>query len=209
MTETRGGLPILAFPSLSAWEGWLAAQPREVRGVWLKLAKGGTGVATVSRDEAIDGALCHGWIDGQPGKYDDTYWLIRFTPRRPRSKWSAINRQRALALMEAGRMAPAGRAEVERARADGRWEAAYAPQSTAAPPDDLRRALDASPAARRLFDELDSTNRYAIIYRVGDAKKPETRARRIAQYVAMLERGETIYPRKGQQTNRDGHPGHR
>jgi uncharacterized protein YdeI (YjbR/CyaY-like superfamily) len=197
MTDTKGGLPILAFPAQAAWEEWLAAQPPTARGLWLKLAKKDTGIATVSQPEAIESALCHGWIDGQLGKFDDTYWLIRFTPRGPQSKWSAINRDRATKLIAGGRMLPTGLREVERAQADGRWEVAYAPQSTATAPDDLAAALAAHPAAQQLFDTLDSANRYAIIYRVGDAKKPETRARRIEQYVAMLLRGETIHPRKG------------
>lgn len=197
MTDTKGGLPILAFPAQAAWEEWLVAQPPTARGLWLKLAKKDTGIATVSQPEAIESALCHGWIDGQLGKFDDTYWLIRFTPRGPQSKWSAINRDRATKLIAGGRMLPTGLREVERAQADGRWEVAYAPQSTATAPDDLAAALAAHPAAQQLFDTLDSANRYAIIYRVGDAKKPETRARRIEQYVAMLLRGETIHPRKG------------
>ena len=197
MTDTKGGLPILAFPAQAAWEEWLAAQPPTARGLWLKLAKKDTGIATVSQPEAIESALCHGWIDGQLGKFDDTYWLIRFTPRGPQSKWSAINRDRATKLIAGGRMLPTGLREVERAQADGRWEVAYAPQSTATAPDDLAAALAAHPAAQQFFDTLDSANRYAIIYRVGDAKKPETRARRIEQYVAMLLRGETIHPRKG------------
>ncbi len=197
MTESRRELPILAFVSQAAWEGWLAGQPRAVKGVWLKLAKKDSGIASVSQVEAVEAALCHGWIDGQGDKYDADYWLIRFTPRGPQSKWSEINRTRVLALIAAGRMRPAGLAEVERARADGRWDAAYAPQSTATVPDDLQQALDADPTAQAAFDGLDRTNRYAIIHRVGEAKRPETRTRRIAQFVAMLARGEAIYPRKG------------
>ncbi len=146
--------------------------------------------------EAVESALCHGWIDGQGAKFDEDFWLVRFTPRKPRSKWSEVNRTRVLALIEEGRMQPAGLREVERARADGRWDAAYAPPSSAVVPDDLQRALDADDAARQAFERLNKVNRYAIIHRVGDAKKPETRARRIAQYVAMLARGETIYPQK-------------
>ena len=190
-------MPILAFPAQAAWEEWLAAQPPTARGLWLKLAKKDTGIATVSQTEAIESALCYGWIDGQGGKFDETYWLIRFTPRGPQSRWSAINRDRVLKLIASGRMQPAGLREVERAQADGRWAAAYAPQSTATAPDDLAAALAAHPAAQAFFDTLDSTNRYAIIYRVGDAKRLEARARRIEQYVAMLLRGETIHPRKG------------
>ncbi len=197
MSGTKGGLPILAFPSQAAWEEWLAAQPPTVRGLWLKLAKKDAGIATVSRTEAVESALCHGWIDGQGDKFDADYWLIRFTPRGPQSRWSAINRDWAVTLIASGRMQPAGLREVERARADGRWERAYAPPSTATAPPDLAAALAANPDAQKLYDALDSTNRYAIIYRVGDAKKPETRTRWIGQYVAMLTRGETIYPRKG------------
>jgi uncharacterized protein YdeI (YjbR/CyaY-like superfamily) len=193
MSDTKGGLPILAFSTQEAWEGWLAAQPRDARGVWLKLAKRTSGIASVAQGEAIESALCHGWIDGQLGKYDDDYWLIRFTPRGPQSRWSAINRDRALALIESRRMQPAGLAEVERARADGRWDAAYASQGTATVPDDFQAALDASPEAAHRFAALDRANRYAMIYRVGDAKKPETRARRIAQFIAMLEHGEVIH----------------
>lgn len=195
-TPTRD-LPILPFPSQASWEEWLAAEPRTSRGIWLKLAKKDRGIATVSQAEAVESALCHGWIDGQLGKFDDDYWLIRFTPRGPKSRWSAINRDRALALLAAGRMAPAGQAEVARAQADGRWEAAYAPQSAATVPDDLAAALAANPDAERHFATLDRANRYAIIYRVNDVKKPETRARRIAQFVAMLARGDALHPRKG------------
>jgi uncharacterized protein YdeI (YjbR/CyaY-like superfamily) len=193
---TERDLPVIAFPSRAQWEAWLAAQPTNSKGLWLKLAKKTSGIAGVSRQEAIDAALCHGWIDGQLDKFDEDFWLIRFTPRKPRSKWSGNNRSRAIELMAEDRMTPAGLQEIERAQADGRWDAAYAPQSTAAVPDDLQKALDAAAPAKRLFEELDSTNRYAILYRVHNAKKPETRARRIETYVAMLARGDTLYPRK-------------
>jgi uncharacterized protein YdeI (YjbR/CyaY-like superfamily) len=195
-SETSAGLPVLAFASGSDWEGWLAGQPRASKGLWLKIAKKESGIRSVSRQEAIDGALCHGWIDGQLQKFDEQYWLIRFTPRSSRSKWSKINQIRVQELIDQGRMNAAGLAEVERARADGRWEAAYAPQSKAAVPDDLQLALDRNPAAQSLFSQLDSVNRYAILYRVHDAKKPETRAARIEKFVLMLARGETIYPLK-------------
>lgn len=152
----------------------------------------------MSRQEAIDGALCHGWIDGQLQKYDERYWLIRFTPRSSRSKWSKINRARVGTLINDNRMSPAGLEEVQRAKADGRWQAAYAPQSKAVVPADLQRALDKNPKAKQLFSTLDSANRYAILYLVHDAKKPETRASRIEQYVEMLARGETLHPRKPQ-----------
>lgn len=193
-------LPVLAFKSLRAWESWLAEQPTTSAGVWLKLAKTSaktsTGVASVSRQEAIDGALCHGWIDGQFDSFDHQWWLIRFTPRKPTSRWSQNNRKRALVLIEEQRMTKAGLAQIERAKADGRWDHAYAGQSKAIVPPDLAAALAGNNKARIFFDGLDSHNRYAVLYRIHTAKKPETRARHIATFVAMLDRGETIYPRK-------------
>jgi uncharacterized protein YdeI (YjbR/CyaY-like superfamily) len=191
--ETRGGLPILSFADAAALEAWLAEQPRESAGLWLKLAKKGSGIRSVSKAEAVDAALCHGWIDGQLNPYDDKSWLIRFTPRRPRSKWSQVNRERAEALIAAGRMRPAGLAEIDAAKADGRWADAYPPHSRAEPPPELQAALDASPKAAAFFATLKGANRYGLIYRVLDAKRPETRAKRIAQFVAMLERGETLF----------------
>lgn len=193
MSETRKGLPILSFENAPALEAWLEGAGPAHGGIWLKLAKKGSGVASVSRSEAIDAALCHGWIDGQLDKYDEASWLIRFTPRRARSKWSAVNAQRAEELAAAGRMRAAGLAQVEAAKADGRWQAAYAPQSRAEVPEDLRAALDASPKAAAFFVRLKGANRYAILYRIGAVKKPETRARKIADFVAMLERGETVH----------------
>jgi uncharacterized protein YdeI (YjbR/CyaY-like superfamily) len=148
----------------------------------------------VTYAEAVEAALAHGWIDGQVKKFDDAYYLQRFTPRRPRSRWSRINRDRAIALIERGAMQPAGLREVERAKADGRWAAAYEPPSKIGVPEDLRQALDANDRARARFETLDSQNRYAILYRVHDAKRPETRARRIAEFVAMLAEGRTPYP---------------
>ena len=191
--ETRAGLPIRAFADAAAWEAWLAAQPRDVPGVWLKLAKKSAGAASVSKAEAIDGALCHGWIDGQLNPYDEHWWLIRFTPRKPRSIWSETNRSRAGELIAAGRVAAAGQAEIDAAKADGRWGGAYAPQSTIAMPDDLATALAAEPGARAFFDSLESSNRYAILYRVHEAKKPETRAARIAKFTGMCARGERVH----------------
>ncbi|HKD25757.1 MAG TPA: YdeI/OmpD-associated family protein [Xanthobacteraceae bacterium] len=196
MSNTKTGLPILAFASSAEWEAWLEAQPTTSKGVWLKFAKAASGIPSVSKQEAIDGALCHGWIDGQLDKFDADHWLIRFTPRRPTGRWSQDNRERALELIKVGRMRPAGKRAIEQAKRAGRWEAAYAPQSKATIPEDLQSALDRSPRAKRHFDQLDSRNRYAILYRVQDAKKPETRAQRIEKYVAMLARGETIHPAK-------------
>jgi uncharacterized protein YdeI (YjbR/CyaY-like superfamily) len=186
-------LPTLTFASAEAWERWLEAN-HDADGVWIKMAKKGSGIASVTHAEALEAALCFGWIDGQRKGLDGAFFLQKFTPRRPRSTWSRINRGKAEQLIAGGRMRPAGLAEVERARADGRWEAAYEPQSTARMPDDLRRELDARPEAARFFASLDSRNRYAILYRLQDAKRPETRARRLAEFVAMLEEHRKPYP---------------
>lgn len=193
METERAGLPIRAFADIAAWAAWLAAEPRNSAGVWLKLAKRSAGIASVSKAEAIDAALCHGWIDGQLNPFDKDCWLIRFTPRKPRSKWSANNRKRAEELAAAGCVAAAGLAEIEAARVDGRWDAAYASQGKAEVPDDLAAALAGEPAARAFFDTLTGANRYAILYRIHDAKRPETRAARIAKFVAMCARGETLH----------------
>ncbi|MEA3016331.1 MAG: hypothetical protein QOI38_1053 [Sphingomonadales bacterium] len=191
--EARKGLPILAFADAAALDAWLGEQPPGSAGMWLKLAKKGSGIASVSKAEAVDAALCHGWIDGQMNPYDEANWLIRFTPRRPRSKWSLINCERVEALTAAGRMRATGRADIEAAKADGRWANAYPPHSRAEPPPDFQAALDASPKAAAFFATLRGANRYGLIYRVLDAMRPDTRARRIAQFVAMLERGETLF----------------
>jgi uncharacterized protein YdeI (YjbR/CyaY-like superfamily) len=191
--ETRGGLPILHFPDQAALEHWLERQPRDHKGIWLKLAKKCSPTGSVGQKEAVEAGLCFGWIDGLMNPYDQSFYLIRFTPRRPRSKWSQINVEKAEALIEAGRMRPAGLAEVEAAKADGRWADAYPPHSRAEPPPELQAALDASPRAAAFFATLKGANRYGLIYRVLDAKKPETRAKRVAQFVAMLERGETLF----------------
>ena len=196
MGKAKRDLPVIAFKSEQAWATWLTSQPAQSKGLWLKLAKKSSGIATVSKPEAIDTALCHGWIDGQLDSFDDDHWLIRFTPRQSTSKWSERNRTRALQLVELGRMQPAGSNEIERAQKDGRWNAAYAPQSTAQVPDDLRAALAKNKNAKSFFETLDSTNRYAILYRIHDAKKPETRVARIKKYVTMLIERKTIHPLK-------------
>jgi uncharacterized protein YdeI (YjbR/CyaY-like superfamily) len=185
--------PVLAFASRDEWEAWLAANHGTADGVWLKLAKKGSGNASVSRPEALEVALSYGWIDGQARRVDDEWWLQRFTPRRARSRWSKINRAKAIELIERGEMKPAGLREVERAQADGRWDAAYDAPSTAEVPDDLRRALDENEAAREFFESLDSRNRYAVLHRIEEAKRPETRARRVASLVAMLSEHEKLY----------------
>ncbi|MFF5254658.1 YdeI family protein [Streptomyces leeuwenhoekii] len=186
--------PVLSFTTQDAWEEWLEENHADVPGVWLKIPKAGSGLVGVDYAQALESALCHGWIDGQKKKLDEKNWLQRFTPRRRGSSWSQVNRQKAIELIERGRMRPAGLREVEKAKADGRWEAAYASQSRATVPDDLRAALDASPAAREFFATLDSRNRYAILHRVQDAKKPQTRAARIEKFVAMLAEGKKLYP---------------
>jgi uncharacterized protein YdeI (YjbR/CyaY-like superfamily) len=196
MAKARRDLPILAFKSQQVWHTWLVAHAASSEGLWLKLAKKSAGIAGVSKSEAVDTALCHGWIDGQLDSLDDQYSLVRFTPRRSASKWSARNRTRAMQLIESGRMLPAGLKEVERAQKDGRWETAYAPQSTAEVPDDLKAALASNRKASRFFETLDRANRYAVLYRVHDARKAETRAARIEKFVAMLAAGETIHPKK-------------
>lgn len=191
--EYRSGLPILLFSDQAAFESWISTQGPGAQGAWLRFAKKNSGVISLSKAEAIDVALCHGWIDGQLDKYDDASWVVRFTPRRRGSKWSEVNRTRALELIEAGRMRRNGLAEIEAARTDGRWAAAYAPSSRAEVPADLQAELDRSPTASAFFATLTGANRYAILYRIGSAKKPETRARRIADFVSMLERGETVH----------------
>lgn len=184
----------MEFGSGAAFEAWLEAEHATSAGVWLRIAKKGSGVVTVTYREALDAALCHGWIDGQKRALDDRYWLQRFTPRASRSRWSKVNCARATELVAAGRMRPAGLAEMERARADGRWDAAYDSPRTATVPDDLRRALDADPEAGAFFATLDSRNRYAILHRIEAARRPETRARRISDFVDMLREHRTIYP---------------
>lgn len=184
----------LFFPSAEAFEEWLVANHASSSGLWLRLAKKVPGVESLDYVQALDVALCHGWIDGQKKSLDATHWLQRFTPRRPRSTWSKVNRDKVAALLEQGRMRPAGLLEVERAKADGRWEAAYDGSRTATVPEDLELALAGNPAAREFFATLDSRNRYAVLYRVQEAKKPETRARRIEKFVTMLAEQKKIYP---------------
>jgi uncharacterized protein YdeI (YjbR/CyaY-like superfamily) len=192
--STKPEEPVLEFASRAAWTKWLAGNHSTSTGVMVKIAKTVPGATGIGYDDALEVALSYGWIDARKSRLDDRFWLQRFTPRGPRSKWSQRNRAKALELIERGTMRPAGQREVDRARADGRWESAYAGQSTATVPDDLRAALDAHPRAARFFAELDSRNRYAILYRVGDAKRPETRTRRIEKFVAMLEAGDKIHP---------------
>ncbi len=191
--EVRAGLPVVRFATVAALERWLEAHGSD-SGIWVKLAKKDSGNRSITRAEALDTMICFGWIDSQGASIDDGWWLQRFTPRRPGGRWSQINCAKVEALTAAGRMRPAGQAEVDAAQADGRWAAAYAgPKSITVPPD-LQVALDESPTAATSFAGLNSVNRFAILYRIGAVKRAETRARKISQYVEMLEAGETIYP---------------
>ena len=190
---TADELPQIAFASDAEWEAWLEEHHAASPGVAVKIAKKASGIPTVAYPEVLEIAICFGWIDGRRNALDDRYFLQRFTPRRARSRWSRINREKAEQLIAAGRMRPAGLAEVERARADGRWDAAYEGQRSIAIPDDLQRELEARPQAKAFFAQLNSQNRYAILYRLHDAKRAETRARRLEKFVAMLEAGETIH----------------
>ncbi|WP_437683998.1 YdeI/OmpD-associated family protein [Sorangium sp. So ce131] len=185
---------MVAFAQPRAWADWLASNHASSRGVWLKLAKKGSGVASVTYAEALEVALAWGWIDGQKRPLDDAFWLQKFTPRGPKSVWSKINRDKALALIAAGEMKPPGLAQVERAQQDGRWDAAYDSPSRAAVPDDLSAALAANPRAAAFFAALNAANRYAVLFRVHTAKKPETRQKRIALFVEMLARHEKLHP---------------
>jgi uncharacterized protein YdeI (YjbR/CyaY-like superfamily) len=183
-------LPIIPFASQADWENWLEGNHSSSTGLWLKIAKKASGVPTVAFGEAIDVALCFGWIDGQRRSYDDVWYLQRLTPRRPRSRWSEINQERVRLLTEQGRMRPAGFAEVERAKEDGRWDEAYASPSKMEMPGDLQRALDNNRSAADTFAALKSADRYSILYRLHHSKKPETRARLLEGFIAKLEAGE-------------------
>jgi len=187
--------PVLFFASPEEWDAWLAEHHEVASGVRVKVAKKGSGIASVAYPEVLDIAICYGWIDGVRNAFDEQFFLQRFTPRGSRSRWSKINRDKATGLIGSGRMKPAGMREVESAQADGRWDAAYDSHRTATVPDDLQRALDADPAAADAFAALDSQNRYAVLYRVQEAKRADTRARRIATFVEMLARGEKLHRR--------------
>ena len=186
--------PVKSFATPRAFETWLSRNHGKTEGIWLAIAKKGSGIRSVTYAEAVEVALCYGWIDGQGKKLDDARYVQKFTPRRARSPWSQINRKRVLALIEEGRMREPGLREIERAKTDGRWEAAYASPRAATVPDDLAKALRRDKKASAAFAALDSRNRYAILYRVNDAKKPETRERRITQFVEMLSEGRKPYP---------------
>jgi uncharacterized protein YdeI (YjbR/CyaY-like superfamily) len=189
-------LPVLSVATPKAWFGWLAAHHASSRGVWLKIAKTSASSASITYPQAIEAALAWGWIDGQKGKFDDAWWLQRFTPRKEKSPWSKINRAKAEALIASGSMQPPGLAEVERAKHDGRWERAYDGARSSSVPADLAAAFARNARALSFFEALDGTNRYAILYRIQTAKKPETRAERITRFVAMCARHETIHAKR-------------
>lgn len=182
-------LEVRTFSSQAKWRTWLEQNHATAPGLWVKLAKKGSGITTVDYQQAVEVALCYGWIDGLVRRLDDDFYIQRFTPRRARSKWSKINRAKVEELIAGGKMKPAGLAEIERAKADGRWDAAYDSPSTMEVPDDLTRELKKNPKARRFFESLSRSYRYTILYSIDDAKKPETRARRIARFVEMLIEG--------------------
>ncbi len=184
----------LAFESAEAWATWLRRHHAASPGIWIRFAKKGSGLPSVTHAEALDEALCYGWIDGQSKSLGDAHFRQKFTPRSRQSMWSKRNREKAMALIAAGRMQPAGVREVERAKEDGRWAAAYDAQSTSTVPEDVQRELDRHPDAAAFFATLDSRNRYAILHRIQTAKKSDTRARRIEKYIRMLAAGEKPYP---------------
>ena len=187
-------LPILSFEAQQDWERWLAEHSTDSKGIWLKMAKKETGIASVNYSEALEGALCYGWIDGQKAPFDDMYWLQKFTPRRARSGWSKVNCDKATKLIAEGRMQLTGLRQVELAKADGRWESAYHSQSKITVPEDFQSELDKNPQAKEFFGTLNSANRYAILYRLQTAKRPETRSARIQKFIEMLERNEKPHP---------------
>lgn len=190
---TVSDYPLIHFESDQDWEQWLEENAGNAQGVWVKMARKGSGVPSINYQEALRTALCFGWIDGQSKRIDEVFFMQKFTPRRPRSMWSKRNRELVAELIAAGRMRPAGLAQVELAKQDGRWDAAYDSPANAKVPEDLQAALDASPAARDFFATLNSTNRYAVLHRVMTARRPETRQRRIAQIIEMLSEGKKFY----------------
>jgi uncharacterized protein YdeI (YjbR/CyaY-like superfamily) len=185
-------LSIVELSDQRAWEQWLEENHESSPGVWLKIAKKGAERPTVSYRQALQVALCFGWIDGQKRAHDQSFWLQRFTPRGPRSKWSQINRDSAAELLTAGKLRPAGLAEMKRAQADGRWDAAYPAQSKATVSEDFQRALDENPEAKEFFETLTGSHRYAFLYRLHNVQRPEDRAKRISEYIALLSEGRTL-----------------
>jgi len=187
-------LPIISFETQQGWERWLTEHHTETEGLWLKIAKKEAGISSVNYAEALESAICYGWIDGQKASFDDKYWLQKFTQRRAKSIWSKVNCTKALALIAEGRMQPAGIRQVELAQADGRWESAYESQSKITIPDDFQKELDNNPKAQEFFTTLNSVNRYAILFRIQTAKKPETRSARISTFIEMLSNNQKLHP---------------
>ncbi len=192
--KSRENLPIFAFESQPAWDAWLEGNHGSSTGIWLKIAKKETGIASVNYNQAVETAISYGWIDGQKAAFDENYWLQKFTPRGSRSIWSQVNCEKAEALIAAGKMHAAGMHQVELAKSDGRWQTAYAPQSKIEIPPDLQSELEKNPAAGTFFNELNSLNRFAILYRLQTAKKSTTRSARLKKFIEMLARGEKIHP---------------
>lgn len=192
--KSPSDLKISLFQNKDAWEDWLSNHFDSSSGLWLRISKKQAELPSITYPEALEVALCYGWIDGQKKKYDEISWLQKFTPRGPRSIWSKINRAKALELIERGMMKPAGLAAIERARKNGQWESAYDSFKTTTIPPDLQMALNKSPEAAAFFATLNSQNRYAILFRIQTAKKSETRQKRIEQFIRMLERHEKLYP---------------
>ncbi len=201
-------IPVLGFPTKNAWEQWLRSNNGSSAGIWMRIGKGENNQLSVKYQEALDIALCYGWIDGQKQAYDETAWLQKFTPRQPQSIWSKRNRERTELLIRQGRMRKPGLAAIETAKRNGRWMSAYESQSNAPIPVELRKALDRNPKARKFFESLDSANRYSIIFRLRTATKEETRQRRLETFMEMLRRGETLHPPKenGKKNAPEAHP---
>ncbi len=194
MKRTLDEIPIMRFRDRRQWKDWLEKNHDSSSGLWLRLAKKGSARQSISYAEALEVALCYGWIDAQKKPESDDAWLQKFSPRSKQSIWSKINRGKALALIDSGHMQPAGLEQIARAKKDGRWEAAYDSPSTASVPADFQIALDANPRARKFFEALDRANRYAFLFRVQTPKKPETRRKRIEQFIHMLDNGEKLHP---------------
>jgi len=192
--KNADSLPIISFETQLDWETWLIEHHTDTKGIWLKIAKKEASMPSVTYSEALDSAICYGWIDGQKASFDDQYWLQKFTLRRPKSIWSKANCDRATAFIAEGKIQPAGLRQVELAKADGRWESAYESQSKMAIPADFQSELDTNQQAKEFFNTLSGVNRYAILFRIQTAKKPETRSARIKKFIEMLAKNEKIYP---------------
>ena len=192
-SKSSTALPTHHFELRQDWADWLTDNHSASPGLWLQIAKKGTDIQSVSYEEAIEVALCFGWIDGQKQAHSEQYWLQKFTPRSDKSVWSKINKEKVLALIKERKMKPAGLREIERAKSDGRWDAAYDSASKAVVPNDFQSALDGNLRAKNFFATLDSRNRYAVLFRIQTARKAESRAKRISQFVQMLERHETVH----------------